>query len=383
MSILTALRHSRATALAFMVLGFGWGSFAALVPELKASLALDDAAFGRLLLASAGGLVLAIWLAPMLDRRFGSRTMPGVALALGFAFLLPALAREEWLAFALAMLVVGGLSGMTDVVMNVRVSEREEATGRSLMNLNHGMFSFAYAGGAVVAGLCREAGLPPVVPALGVAAFALAALRHMVQPVTPDDGSDGPAPSLASIGWPVALAGAIVLLAFMIENGVELWSALHIERTLGGRAAEGALGPAVLGLTMGVGRLMGQGVAERLSEARVLVAASAVTAVGLLLAAAAPVTAVAYAGFGICGLGVSVIAPMALALIGKAVPPRMRGRAIASAAGVGFLGFFIGPPLIGQVSESFGLRVGLAVLSGAALVVPVLLAVLVRSRRTA
>jgi hypothetical protein len=49
-----------------------------------------------------------------------------------------------------------------------------------------------------------------------------------------------------------------VLVAFLVENAMEGWSALHIERTLGGGAAEGAFGPAILGLTMGIGRLSGR-----------------------------------------------------------------------------------------------------------------------------
>ena len=74
--------------------------------------------------------------------------------------------------------------------------------------------------------------------------------------------------------WPILLCGGIVLIAFMSEATVEAWSALHVERTLGGGAAEGALGPAMLGLTMAFGRFSGQAVAERLREVHVLIGAS-------------------------------------------------------------------------------------------------------------
>jgi MFS family permease len=161
---------------------------------------------------------------------------------------------------------------------------------------------------------------------------------------------------------------------------MEGWSALHIERTLGGGAAEGAFGPAILGLTMGIGRLSGQVVAERVREAPVILIASALAAFGMLTAALAPSPLVAYLGFGLAGLGVSVIAPMALALIGRHARDSERTRAISRAAVIGFLGFFIGPPAIGFISEATSLRVALGLVALLLALVPVLLAMLLRDR---
>jgi MFS family permease len=142
----------------------------------------------------------------------------------------------------------------------------------------------------------------------------------------------------------------------MTEAATEAWSALHIERTLGGRAAEGALGPAMLGLTMSMGRFGGQVVAEKLREVAVVVGASTLAAFGAVVAAWAPSPVVAYAGFGMFGLGVSVIGPMGLALVGKMVPAHFRTEAISRAAVMGFSGFFFAPVIMGLVSQGFGLR---------------------------
>src|SRR4028119_1534275 len=84
---------------------------------------------------------------------------------------------------------------------------------------------------------------------------------------------------------PILLCGGVVLAAFMTEAATEAWSALHVERTLGGRAAEGALGPAMLGLPMSFGRFGGQIVAERLREVQVVVIAGTLAALGSLVAA--------------------------------------------------------------------------------------------------
>jgi len=354
MTVVSALRLSRRPFTAFMVVGLFWGCFAAYVPYIKARLDVSDGVFGTLLLGSAFGLVSAMWLAPKADRIFGDRGMQIGAVLLTIAWVLPTTMTVP-LMFAVSMGAVGMLSGLLDIVMNARVSELEARHDRSLMNANHAMFSVAYAIGALVAGAAREVGLPPlpVFAGIGVVVLILASgLRMAVTVVEPADGIRGRYPY-----GPILLCGGIVLVAFMSEATVEAWSALHVERTLGGGAAEGALGPAMLGITMAIGRFSGQVVAERLRELTVVVWASLLSASGALIAAWAPGPLVAYLGFGTLGLGVSVIGPMGLALVGKMVPPHFRTEAISRAAVMGFSGFFFAPVAMGLISEAYGLRV--------------------------
>ena len=116
---------------------------------------------------------------------------------------------------------------------------------------------------------------------------------------------------------------------------------------------------------MAIGRFSGQAVSERLSEYTVITMATLLAATGALIAAAAPTPLVAYLGFGTLGLGVSVIGPIGLALVGRMVPGRFRTEAISRAAVIGFMGFFVAPVLMGSISEAFGLRwsfVGVAIL---------------------
>jgi len=361
MSILSALRLSRSPSLAFAGMGALWGCFAAFVPVIKAGLGAGDGAFGAALLFSAVGLVMAMWLAPLADARLGRWALPVASALLSLAFLLPGLA-GNLAVFALCMACVGMASGLTDVVMNARVSELEATHGRSLMNLNHAMFSFAYAAAAVTTGFAREAGWAPVQMFAILGALALLAtlgMRMAVAAVPADDG-----PVARRFPWMiVAWGGGIVLVAFLAENAAESWSALHIERTLGGGAAEGAFGPAMLGLTMGVGRLSGQLIADRLRETLVIRWAAVLSAAGALLAAMAVNLPMAYVGFALLGLGISVLAPMGLALVGRRVSPAQRTKAISRTAVIGFLGFFVGPPIMGVLSELFSLRVSFALVA--------------------
>ena len=164
--------------------------------------------------------------------------------------------------------------------------------------------------------------------------------------------------------------GLIALVAFLAENATEGWSALHVERSLGGSAAEGALGPAMLGLTMGIGRFTGQLVVARLSETRVIFWSALATSAGALLAALAPVPLVAYTGFAILGLGVSTIAPMLLALAGRLASDDMRAHVIARITVVGYFGFFIGPPIMGGLAEWISLRASFGFVAILLLLIP-------------
>lgn len=364
MSVVSAIRTSRIPGTAFFVLGLFWGCFAAQVPVLKAGLGASDALFGTVLLGSAFGLITAMALAPRADQRLGARGMQVAAGGIAMAMLLPGLVTTPT-GFFLAMVVIGFCAGLLDVLMNTRVSDLEAATGKPLMNANHGLFSLGYAVGAVLTGLAREAGWQPVaVFAVFAAIAATTALALRMAPAA-EDGADPE--GTASPLWPVVVCGLIVLVAFGSEATVEAWSALHIERTLGGGAAEGAMGPATLGFTMAFGRFFGQVVSETFRQTTVIIVAALISSTGAVIASVAQTPALAYLGFGVLGLGVSVIGPIALALAGRLVTARQRARVISRVAIIGFSAFFFAPVLMGWSSELWGLRVSYAGVAGALL----------------
>lgn len=362
MTLLRDLHISRGPAAGFAAVGVFWGSFAALVPVLKPQVGLSDGQFGLALLITSVGAVLAMWLAPLAERGLGARALGVLTALLALATLFPGHTTNGVL-FTVAMLGVTMTSGTLDVAMNARVSALEAQVGRSLMNLNHAVFSVAYAICALATGLAREAGFgPAAILTGGSLVMGLLMLQAFAAPVADaDHEADGI--EVAPLPWTLLLPGGmIILIAFMSEQATEGWSALHLERNLGAGAAQGALGPALLGITMAVGRLAGQVVANRVSERHVIRWASVTAGVGAWIAATAPSLGVAYLGFSILGLGVSVMAPMAYAWIGRMVPNRYRSHAISRISVVGYAGFFIGPPLMGFLSEGFGLSTSFSVI---------------------
>ena len=176
------------------------------------------------------------------------------------------------------------------------------------------------------------------------------------------------------------LLSFVVLAAFFAEQAVEGWSALHLERTLGGDAAEGALGPAIFGLTMGFGRLFGQLLTAHIRDTLMIGIACFVAALGLVLTALAQTLLLADLGFALAGLGISVVVPLAMGLAGRVVPQHERVSAIGQASVIGYGAFLIGPSVMGITSGAFGLPAAFMLVAGLLVLVAILLAPVIARR---
>jgi len=359
MGLLYDLWISRRPLAGFGLMAFAWAAFFAQMPVLKQAINASDGTYGTVLLVASLAAVTAMWLAPFADRAAGRVALPFFSLLLALG-MLGAGASASILLFTLAMTIASIAAGAVDVLANVRISEAEQASGRPLMNLNHAFYSLCYSGAAFATGAFRELNWAPFdIFALLVLVTALLSWV-MIEPATkPKPAPASEARASVSVARSLTLlAGAVVLVAFLVEASAEGWSALHLERTLGGDPSEGALGPAILGFTMGIGRLAGHFLSRHAPELKLMAVASLVAATGLVIAGVAPGLSIAYIGFGLAGMGVSVIAPLALALIGRTVAPQARLDTISRVSVMGYGAYFFGPPLMGFTSEAFGLRAG-------------------------
>ncbi len=371
MQLTRDLFASRRALAGFAVIGIGWASFSAQMPVIKTQVGVGDGFWGTLILLGSIGALMAMWLAPLVYRLIGAWALiAGVAVMI-VGFLMTGVAQGP-VVVGLGLFLAAAGSGVTDVLANAEVSEAEAETGRSLMNLNHGLFSVAYAVAAITVGAAREAAFGPfaIFVGMGVVVAALTIWMKLPDRRMREDESG------VVEGMPYALVwvgGLVVLAAFLGEAASEGWSALHVERTLGGGPAEGALGPALLATGMAVGRLGAHVFGAAWPPLRVMILASCLAGIGLALAGAAPTIGIAYVGLLLGGLGVSVVAPLALGLVGQAVAPRHRLAAISQSAALGYAAFFLGPVVMGYVSEGFGLRVSFYVIGAVMLVVAAVL----------
>lgn len=335
-----------------------------LVPTVQTAVGASKATLGIALLGiSVGSLPAMLAYARGLARLL-PRPLPVSLVLLAASGLLPGLAGSVP-ALALALVATGAASGLLDVAMNTEVAALEVETGRRRMQLAHGLYSLGVIGGAVVCGILREEGVGrlAILGVLGGIVLAAAALNA----ARPAQEAEPPPAAPFRFRRALVVAGAISAAAFVVEGGIETWSALFLQRDLDAGAALSSSGPAAFATAMATGRLLGQRLTGRIGDRALLAGGALVSAGGLLLACTAQSVAVAAIGFFAGGAGVSIAAPIFFGAAGRSAPPDERAQAVATVTTLGYTGFLFGPPLVGGVAQALGLRASFAVLACLAL----------------
>jgi MFS family permease len=339
-----------------------WGSWAACLPAIQRSTGASDTELGVALLCVAVAALPAMLAAGRLADIFGARLVPLALVVFGVGTAFPGLTRSVPALFA-ALAFVGIGTGALDVAINAQAASIEARHRVRVMDGLHAAFSIGVLCGGVGAGLLRRAGAHPSWILGGVAFFVVVtSLFNLGAEPRPE-----PAQRRAPLARPLLVVGAVLAVAFLVESGLEGWSALFLERTLDSGPAISGLGPGLFAGAMATGRLFSQKL-ERPSVAARMLFAGVASATGLLVAVTAQHPAVALVGFVIAGAGLALSAPTLFGLAGRLRGEAGHGSALSTVAILGYLGFLVGPPLIGAVSGATSLRGGFLFLCAMAVV---------------
>jgi MFS family permease len=257
-----------------------------------------------------------------------------------------------------AFVLLGLASGALDIAINAATAGWERLEAKRLMAAGHAAFSAGVVVGSVSSGLAREQGAHPLpVLAAGGLVIALCAWR---QPTYRPTRGEAPAPRTGWMPAPILLAlGVLVACSFLMEDALQSWSALQLERGLGATPAVSGLGPGLVAGSMAVGRLVAHLVSRPGREPLVVAAGGLAAGAGALLLSVAPGQVAGLAALALAGAGTSVLAPMLFSAIGDRSAPGREGADLSTASGLGYVGFLAGPPLVGAISAATSLPVAL------------------------
>jgi MFS family permease len=335
---------------------------------------LSNAVFGVTLLGSALGAVLTIPLAGWLVTRYGSKRI-SVLSALSFCCAVVILGTAfNAITLAAALFLYGGSAATMDVAMNAQGVEVEKALGASTMSRFHAMFSSGGMVGAAVGGLIAEHTISPLLHFTGSALInGLAVVCVSTLLLETRRESIKKARRLA---WgqipPVLLALAcIAFCSLLAEGAMADWTAIYFRQILGASPGIAASGYAVFSAAMAVSRFIGDWVISRLGPRLALRSAALTASAGLTWALLVHSAGPAFAGFAVAGTGFSIIIPIVYGGGGR-IAGITPATGIATITGIGYIGFIVGPPTIGILSEAATLRYALFLvvaccLTGAAL----------------
>jgi predicted MFS family arabinose efflux permease len=379
-SIAQAVKISRAPFVTLGLTGALWGTMAAMVPALKLQIDATDAEFGISLVGGAVGGVVAMYFGPRVFEALGKYSLPVLTAMMILTFQLPIFAQSTEALFLMMFVLSMSITGV-DISANIRLSQLEERHSTHLMNVSHAMYSLGFGCAALGISGLRQLGLgvAEVFPLIGCITGLLALLvweKHW-QAFTAKESDDPPPLRLP---WVLILLTSTMLFAsFVGENAIETWSAIFMERDLGGMQGAGSLGPAMLGFVMCAARLFGQVIVQRFGETRLLVGSGGLGAIGVLILASSQSQSGALMGIAIGAIGIAAIVPTGSALLGKTVHSTQRALALSRAWMFGMSGFFVGPALMGLISQQWGLRVAFVLV--AVLVAVIIPAVLLTQKR--
>ena len=349
-------RRARFGVTAFFALN-GWlfASLYSRFPAVQDRTGASEGELGLALLCAMLGLLVAQPLAGALVSRLGSRPVM-YAGALVYALgLVPVALADALGPLAAAMVLIGVGSGLLDVAMNVHGLTVEGRLGRPILSGLHAAFSFGALAGAALGGLVAGLGVDVVVH-LGLVAAVGSVLvigaGRLLLPPGADAVPEGPMFAVPSRA--LVLVGLFALCVLLSEGAVSDWSAIYIDDEVGAAEGTAAGGLAAFSLTMAIGRLAGDRLNERFGAVSLARAGGSLAALGIGTALLADGPFAAIAGFGLAGLGLSALFP--LALRAAAAQGASAGTAVAAVSAMGYVGFLAGPPAIGGLAELFTLR---------------------------
>jgi MFS family permease len=320
---------------------------------------LSTGELGIALLGTAFGALAAMNLSGYLAARFGSRPVTVIA-SMSLCLMLPLLALAPTLPILVGTLVLFGASnGSMDVAMNAQGIAVERQYGRPILNSFHACYSLGGLLGALAGGLVASHSIAPLPHFLGVALFCAILTLSVARSLLPAEAeAQGTAVAFARPTRAILALGLVAFCVVLGEGAMADWSAIYLNGTLRTGTGLAAAGYAAFSVVMAMGRGVGDQLTARLGPGTMMQLGGLVAAIGLTLALVVTWIPIALLGFGLVGAGFSVVFPLTLSAAGR-TSKQAAGTAIAAVATCGYVGFLVGPPVIGFIADALSLRIAL------------------------
>jgi MFS family permease len=161
----------------------------------------------------------------------------------------------------------------------------------------------------------------------------------------------------------------------MVEGGIDTWGVLYLRTRLATTVLLGAGAYAAGQLIAAVTRTSGAPLMSRLGHKRGLILGAGIAAVGLIAEGLSTSAPLAACGLAVAAGGISLCWPLTMARLAPpadspSAPSAETDGATAVLVGAftaaGYLGWVVGPAVVGTMSDHVGLRAGLLLLAGLA-----------------
>ncbi len=333
------------------------GTWVLYIPHVKTSFELNDSEVGLALFSLAVGLLISFPFVPLINKKLGigHSTKWGI-FCYCFAFNLPLMA-PSYISICASLFIIGMCAGLTDISMNALISHIEKENNKHIMSTAHGFYSlggFIGAGiGSILIGLIST----PAKHMFLISSIIFISnmlLSKQYQSIREKNIIKEKADKGLKKFAPLLGLAFIAFIIMINEGAIEHWSNLFLFDILSAPENIAGVGFIAFSLCMTIGRFFGDKISQSIGSIKIILFACLIAVLGFaFLLTTNMITTVI--GFGIIGLGLSIVVPEVTRLAGNTKGVQA-SHGIAIVSGIGFSGFLIGPLMMGFISDWSNLK---------------------------
>lgn len=345
-----------AVSLFYFCQGLAFASWASRIPIIKERLNLTEGQLGTILLMLPVGQLVTMALSGKLVTTYGSaRVLRIVAIIYALILCLIGFARNAWELGAI-LFFFGVIGNMCNIAVNTQGVAAEKIFKKSIMSSFHGAWSIAGFTGALIGLLTMNIAVDTIPHFIII--FVLIVInttinyRYLIPGVATEAKKTSffskPESSLVQLG-------IIGFFSMATEGAMFDWSGVYFKEIVHAPEQFIIVGYASFMVMMALGRFIGDAVISKLGRKRTLQISGILMFVGMMTSVIFPHFYISTLAFMMVGIGVACNVPTVYSVAGqnKKVTP---GVALAMVSSISFLGFLMGPPLIGYIAELTSLR---------------------------
>ncbi|AJA67579.1 hypothetical protein HMPREF9714_02902 [Myroides odoratimimus CCUG 12901] len=356
------------TALFFIFGGIS-ASWASRIPTIKEAFGVNDSAWGFVLLYISIGTLITLPIAGRIIEKLGSKKATLLFL-LTYLVLLVGIGYWEVLwQLKVNLVLFGAISNITNISINTQAIKVSKLYKGQIIGSLHGTWSI---GGFAASWLGAEmisSYVPPLehfiyYSTVGII-ISLLLFKYLI-PETNDTTSDNPIlTEKKGFQLPdknLVLLGLLAFFAMVAEGMMTDWSSEYMKHVTHAPIQLIGYGLTAYMFAMASGRFISDFTVRRFGEQRTLLFCGILLFIGLGASVLFPGVYTTIISFMIVGLGVSAVVPMCYNLAGhtKTMPPQ---QALTLITSIGFIGFFLGPPVIGFIAQHSSLKTAFAIVA--------------------
>jgi MFS family permease len=353
----------------FFMTGLCFASWASRIATIQQNLNLSDAALGGVLFAMPVGLMCSLPFSGWVITKIGSRKLLIGALTVYSGCLVTLGLAQNTLQLIICLLLFGFASNAVNISVNTQAVAAEKLYQKPILASFHGIWSLAGFTGAGIGTFMIGKSIIPFYH-FGIVFIVIIITIALVSGYLKNDKVTSSGPVFVMPDSSLIKLGVIAFCSLICEGAMFDWSVIYFKKVVLAHGAWMGAGYTAFMLTMASGRFVADWFAHRFGLKRTLQISGLLTATGLLIAVIFPYLFTALAGFLLVGFGVSSVVPLVYSAAGrsKTMSP---GVALAAVSTIGFMGFLIGPPVIGFIAGLASLRASFTLIAAMGICVTV------------